>query len=103
MSSGLPTRSDTNRAVQESKVAIARGLKFQISEVEGLYSLSSLWPSSVAVQFVLGRYFFWPTQGLVELEPGEFNYLCIENKGADQLCGYRAGQLICAFVLHVQN
>ena len=35
LSSGLSTGSDTNRAVQPQK--IARGLKFQVSEVEGLY------------------------------------------------------------------
>ena len=34
-SSGFLTRSDTNRAVQPQK--IARGLKFQIKEVKGLY------------------------------------------------------------------
>ena len=34
-SSGFPTRSDTNRAVQSHKMV--RGLKFQIKEVEGLY------------------------------------------------------------------
>ena len=51
MSSGFPTRSDTNRAVQPQ--GIARGLKFRIYVVEGLY------------------------------------YLCSENKGADQLRGYR--------------
>ena len=34
-SSGFPTRSDTNRAVQPQK--IARGLKFRIKVVEGLY------------------------------------------------------------------
>ena len=32
MSSGFPTRSDTNRAVQPQKMA--RGLKFRIKEVE---------------------------------------------------------------------
>ena len=32
---GVPTRSDTNRAVQLLKMA--RGLKFRIKEVEGLY------------------------------------------------------------------
>ena len=36
---GFPSRSDTNRAVQSQKMA--RGLKFWIMEVEGLYSLSS--------------------------------------------------------------
>ena len=35
LSSGFPTRSDTNWAVQPQKMAI--GLKFQIKEVEGLY------------------------------------------------------------------
>ena len=33
--SGYPTRSDTKRAVQPQKMA--RGLKFPIKEVEGLY------------------------------------------------------------------
>ena len=37
MSSGLPTRSDANGAVQPQKMA--RGLKFRIEEVEGLYYL----------------------------------------------------------------
>ena len=34
-SSGFPTRSDTNQAVQSQK--IVRGLKFLIKEVEGLH------------------------------------------------------------------
>ena len=34
-SSGFPTRSDTNRAVQPQKMA--RGLKFRIYEEEGLH------------------------------------------------------------------
>ena len=34
-SSGFPTRSDTNRAVQPQKMA--RSLKFRIKVVEGLY------------------------------------------------------------------
>ena len=34
-SSGFPTRSDTNQAVQSQKMA--RGMKFRIQEVEGLY------------------------------------------------------------------
>ena len=34
-SSGFPTRSDTNRAVQSQKMA--RGLKFRIKVGEGLY------------------------------------------------------------------
>ena len=38
-SSGFPTRSDTNQAVQPQKMA--RGLKFCISEVDGLYYLCS--------------------------------------------------------------
>ena len=38
-SSGFPTRSDTNRAVQPQM--IARGLKLQIYEVERLYYLCS--------------------------------------------------------------
>ena len=55
---GIPTRSDTNRAVQPQKMV--RGLKFRIYEAEGLY------------------------------------YPCIENKGADQLHGYReADQRLC--------
>ena len=37
--SEFPTRSDTNRAVQSQKMA--RGLKFTMSEVEGLYYLCS--------------------------------------------------------------
>ena len=37
--SGFPTRSHTNRAVQPQKMA--RGLKFRIQEVEGLYYLCS--------------------------------------------------------------
>ena len=36
---GFPTRSDTNRAVLSQKMA--RGLKFRIYEVEGLYFLCS--------------------------------------------------------------
>ena len=36
---GFPTRSNTNRAVQPQKMA--RGLKFRIYEVEGLYYLFS--------------------------------------------------------------
>ena len=40
LSSGFPTQwSDTNQAVQPQK--IARGLKFQIKEVDGLYYLCS--------------------------------------------------------------
>ena len=35
LSSGFPTRSDINQAVQPQKMA--RGFKFQISEVKGLY------------------------------------------------------------------
>ena len=38
-SSGFPTRYDTNRAVQQQKMA--RGLKFRIYEVEGLQYLCS--------------------------------------------------------------
>ena len=38
-SSGFPTRSDTNRAVQPQK--IAGGLKFRIYVEEGLYYLCS--------------------------------------------------------------
>ena len=37
--SGFPTRSDTNRPVQLQRMA--RGLKFRIYEVEGLYYPSS--------------------------------------------------------------
>ena len=55
----FPTWSDTNQAVQLQN--IARGLKFQIKKVEGLY------------------------------------YLCSENKGADQLRGYREADLRLCF------
>ena len=58
-SSGFPTRFHTNQAVQPHKMA--RGLKFWILEVEGLY------------------------------------YLCSENKGADQLRGYREADLRLCF------
>ena len=51
--------SDTNRAVQPQKMA--RGLKFRILKVVGLY------------------------------------YLCSENKGADQLRGYREADLHLCF------
>ena len=51
----FPIWSDTNQAVQSQK--LARGLKFRIKEVEGLY------------------------------------YPCSENKGADQLRGYREADL----------
>ena len=37
--SGFPTRSDTNQAVQPQKMA--RGLKFRIYKVDGLYYPSS--------------------------------------------------------------
>ena len=53
------TRSDTNRAVQQQKMA--RGLKFRIKKVERL------------------------------------NYLCSENKGADQLRGYHEADLRLCF------
>ena len=53
------TWSDTNRAVQPQKMA--RGLKFRISELDGLY------------------------------------YLCSENKGADQLRGYREADMCLCF------
>ena len=53
------TRSDTNQAVQLQKMA--RGLKFCVKEVEGLY------------------------------------YPCSENKGADQLLGYREADLRLCF------
>ena len=56
---GFPTRLDTNRAVQRQRMA--RGLIFQIQEVERLY------------------------------------YLWSENKGADQLRGYRAADLCLCF------
>ena len=36
---GLPTRSNTNQAVQPQKMA--RGLKFKILDVDGLYNLYS--------------------------------------------------------------
>ena len=65
MSSRFPTRSDTNRAVQPQ--GIARGLKFWIYVVEGLY------------------------------------YLCSENKGADQLRGYREADLRPCFFLQMQK
>ena len=39
MSSGFPTRSDTNKAVQPQKMA--RSLKFRILEVEEMYNLFS--------------------------------------------------------------
>ena len=55
----FPTRSDTNRAVQQHKMA--RGLIFWIKVVEGLY------------------------------------YTCSENKGADQLRGYREADLRLCF------
>ena len=58
-SSGFPTRSDTNLAVQPQK--ISRGLKFQIKEEEELY------------------------------------HPCSENKGADQLRGYREADLRLCF------
>ena len=54
----FPTRSDTNQAVQLQK---ARGLKFRIKKVGGLYLLRS------------------------------------ENKGADQLRGYREADLRLCF------
>ena len=53
------TRYDTNQAVQPQKMA--RGLKFRIKKVHGLY------------------------------------YLCSENKGADQLRGYREADLRLCF------
>ena len=55
----FPTRSDTKQAVQSQKMA--RGLKFHIWKVEGLY------------------------------------YPCSENKGADQLRGYREADLRLCF------
>ena len=55
----FPTWSDTNQTVQLQ--VMARGLKFQINKVEGLYYLSS------------------------------------ENKGADQLRGYRKADLRLCF------
>ena len=59
LSSGFPTRSNTNRVVQSKKMA--RCLKFWFYEVEGLY------------------------------------YPCSENKGADQLRGYREADLRLSF------
>ena len=59
MSSGFPTRSDTNQAVQPQEMA--GGLKFRILEEEGLHCI------------------------------------CGENKGADRLRGYRAGDLRLCF------
>ena len=56
---GFRPGSDINRAVQ--LLNMARGLKFWIYEVEGLY------------------------------------YPCSENKGADQLCGYRTTDLRLCF------
>ena len=70
---GLSDQANTNRAVLPQKMA--RGLKFWILEVEGLY------------------------------------YLCSENKGADQLCGYaaslflnmqKAGFLITRLILFLE-
>ena len=55
----FPTWSDTNQAVQLQKMA--RGLKFPIKELEGLY------------------------------------YPCSENKGDDQLRGYREADLRLCF------
>ena len=55
----FPTKSDTNQAVQSQKMA--RGSKFRIRKVEGLY------------------------------------YPCSENKGADQLRGYREADLRLRF------
>ena len=55
----FPTRSDIYQAVQK----MARGLKFWIKKVEGLY------------------------------------YLCSENKGADQLCGYCEADLRLCFCI----
>ena len=57
--SGVPTRSDTNQAVQPQKMS--KGLKFRIKEEERFY-----YPSS-------------------------------ENKGADQLRGYREADLRLCF------
>ena len=59
---GYLTRSDTNRAVQS--LNMARGLKFPIQKVEGLY------------------------------------YPCSENKGADQLRGYREADLRLCFRIY---
>ena len=61
-SSGFLTWSDTNRAVQSQKMA--RGLKFRIKKIEGLW------------------------------------YPCSENKGADQLCGYREADLRLCFRIY---
>ena len=57
----VPTRSDTNRAVQAQK--LVRGLKFCLKVEEAL------------------------------------NYPCSENKGADQLRGYREADLRLCFLL----
>ena len=38
LSSGFPTRADTNQPVQAQKMA--RGLEFRIQKIEGLYYLS---------------------------------------------------------------
>ena len=61
----LPTWSDTNQAVQLQKMA--RGLKFWIYVVKGLY------------------------------------YLCSENKGADQLRGYREADLHLCFRIYAKS
>ena len=61
MSSGFLTRSVTDRAVQPQKMA--RGLKFQIKKVKGLY------------------------------------YLCMENKGDDQLYGFSKADLRLYFCI----
>ena len=57
--SGFQTLSDTNKAVLS--LNMARGLKFRIQKVEGMY------------------------------------YPCSENKGADQLRGYREADLRLCF------
>ena len=64
-SSGFPTWSDTNQAVQPKKMA--RGLKFPIKEEEGLY------------------------------------YRCSQNKGADQLGGYREADLRLCFGIYAKR
>ena len=72
----FPTRSDRSRDVQPQK--IARGLKFQSYEVEGLYHLCS------------------ENKGTAQL--------CGNNRAAAQLCGNnRPADLICAFVFAYES
>ena len=53
LSSGFPTRSDTNQNAQPQKMA--RGLKIRIEEVEGLYCLCS--ENKEADQLICGLVF----------------------------------------------